>query len=122
MQFFFFKNKSLSKRKYIVAVKKAINDISEKSGIGSPPKKTLKDKHKISVAIDDENLFANEEIILKINKVVSVLKNKCVKRTEANKFPDVIIKKGTKNNWNIIGRHPLSLKIEITKFNASLFS
>ena len=97
MEFFFFRNKSLYKRKYIVAARKAINDISEKSGIVSPPKKTLKDKHKISVAIVDENLFVNKEIILKINKVVSVLKNKCVKRTDSNKFPDVIIKKGTKN-------------------------
>ena len=33
-----------------------------------------------------------------------------------------IIKKGTKNTWNTIGRHPLSLKIEIRKFNTSLLS
>ena len=69
----------------------------KKVALAHHQKKTLKDKHKMSVAIDDENLLANEEIILKINKVVSVLKNKCVKRTDANKFPDVIIKKGTKN-------------------------
>jgi len=94
---FFFINNLLSNMKYIVATRNAIKDISENNGIPSPPKNTLNDKHRINVAIEAENLLVNEDIILKVKKVVSVLKNKCIKRTDSNKLPDVIIRKGTKN-------------------------
>ena len=117
-----FENNLSSIKKYNVPSKKGKNAISENNGIVSPPKKMLKDKQTINEVIIDWILFKYVDAILKVNTAASVLKKTCVKRIETSKFPDDTIKKGTKKTWKMIGRQPLSLKIDNKKPIKSLFS